>query len=114
MRRPAADLAAAFGPSSPLPIADDQAVLWVGLHLGSPVLGYLHLASRVPSLALIARGLDPTLPAMKAIGLREIGDWLAGTTSREGMIERAVIATRQYAKRQRTWFRGRMADWVWV
>ena len=27
------------------------------------------------------------------------------------MLERAVIATRQYAKRQRTWFRGRMADW---
>jgi tRNA dimethylallyltransferase len=63
--------------------------------------------------AFLARGLDPSLPAMKAIGLREIGDWLAGLASREEMIERAVIATRQYAKRQRTWFRGRMADWDW-
>jgi tRNA dimethylallyltransferase len=62
----------------------------------------------------LARGLDPSLPAMKAIGVREIGDWLAGTATREEMIERAVTATRQYAKRQRTWFRGRMADWTWI
>jgi tRNA dimethylallyltransferase len=64
--------------------------------------------------AFLARGLDPSLPAMKAIGVREIGDWLAGRSTREEMIERAVIATRQYAKRQRTWFRGRMADWTWM
>jgi tRNA dimethylallyltransferase len=64
--------------------------------------------------ALLARSLDPALPAMKAIGVREIGDWLAGRATREEMIERAVTATRQYAKRQRTWFRGRMADWTWV
>jgi tRNA dimethylallyltransferase len=62
----------------------------------------------------LARGLDPSLPAMKAIGVREIGDWLAGNTTREEMIERAVTATRQYAKRQRTWFRGRMSDWTWI
>jgi tRNA dimethylallyltransferase len=51
---------------------------------------------------------------MKAIGVREIGDWLAGKATREEMIEQAVTATRQYAKRQRTWFRGRMVDWEWV
>ena len=61
--------------------------------------------------ALLARELDPSLPLMKAIGVREIGDWLAGRLSRDETIERAVIATRQYAKRQRTWFRSRMADW---
>ena len=64
--------------------------------------------------ALLARRLDPGLPAMKAIGVREIGAWLAGDLTREEAITRAVIATRQYAKRQRTWFRGRMADWRWV
>ncbi len=58
--------------------------------------------------------LDPSLPAMKAIGVREIGDWLAGRSSREEAIERASIATRQYAKRQRTWFRNRMSDWRWI
>ena len=61
--------------------------------------------------ALLGRELDPSLPIMKAIGVREIGDWLAGTISRDEMIERAVIATRQYAKRQRTWLRNRMGDW---
>ncbi|MEQ1770657.1 MAG: tRNA (adenosine(37)-N6)-dimethylallyltransferase MiaA [Devosia sp.] len=63
--------------------------------------------------AFLARELDPSLPAMKAIGLREIGDWLAGNSTRDEAVERAVIATRQYAKRQRTWFRSRMADWDW-
>jgi tRNA dimethylallyltransferase len=64
--------------------------------------------------AFVGRGLDASLPAMKAIGVREIGDWLAGRSSREEMVDRAVTATRQYAKRQRTWFRGRMADWTWI
>ncbi|HZY51245.1 MAG TPA: tRNA (adenosine(37)-N6)-dimethylallyltransferase MiaA [Devosia sp.] len=63
---------------------------------------------------LMSRKLDPTLPALKAIGVSEIAGWLAGELSREAMIERAVIATRQYAKRQRTWFRARMADWSWI
>ena len=58
--------------------------------------------------------LDPSLPVMKAIGVREIADWQAGTISRDEMIEQAVTATRQYAKRQRTWFRGRMSDWTWI
>lgn len=61
--------------------------------------------------ALMALGLDSSLPAMKAIGVREIADWLAGKISREEAVELAVIATRQYAKRQRTWFRNRMGDW---
>jgi tRNA dimethylallyltransferase len=58
--------------------------------------------------------LDPTLPAMKAIGVREITDWLEGRISREQAIKRAVTATQQYAKRQRTWFRRRMSDWTWI
>jgi tRNA dimethylallyltransferase len=64
--------------------------------------------------ALLALRLDPSLPAMKAIGVREIAGWLNGRLSREQAIEQAVVATRQYAKRQRTWFRNRMADWIWM
>lgn len=64
--------------------------------------------------ALMALNLDPTLPAMKAIGVREINAWLSGAQSREMAIERSVIATHQYAKRQRTWFRNRMAKWTFV
>jgi tRNA dimethylallyltransferase len=61
--------------------------------------------------ALRALGLDPSLPVMKAIGVREISDWLEGLSSREEAVRLATIATQQYAKRQRTWFRNRMGDW---
>jgi tRNA dimethylallyltransferase len=64
--------------------------------------------------ALRALALDPSLPAMKAIGVPEISDWLDGRISSEAAVERATVATRQYAKRQRTWFRNRMADWTWI
>lgn len=64
--------------------------------------------------ALRARSLTPNLPAMKAIGVAQIGAWLDGEISREAAVEHAVIATRQYAKRQRTWFRQRMSDWLWI
>ncbi len=62
--------------------------------------------------ALVALGLDPTLPAMKAIGVREIAAALAGEMTMEAAIERSKIATRQYAKRQTTWFRHQMGpEW---
>ncbi len=64
--------------------------------------------------ALLAQNLDPTLPVMKAIGLREIGAWLAGEVTRDEAATRATAATRQYAKRQLTWFRKFMKDWEWV
>ncbi len=57
------------------------------------------------------RALPADLPAMKAIGVREIAAWQAGMIGREEAVERAVAATRQYAKRQRTWFRQRMGHW---
>ncbi len=68
MRRPPAVLAEAFGAATdPAPPSDDGPVLWVGLHLGSPVLGYLHvLARHAPTLALVARGLDPANPMAEA------------------------------------------------
>lgn len=56
------------------------------------------------AVALMARGLSPDLPVMRAIGVREIAAWIAGEISRDAMIERATMATRQYAKRQYTWF----------
>lgn len=55
--------------------------------------------------ALLARGLNPELPVMRAIGVREIAGWLEGGCSRDEMIARGQMATRQYAKRQYTWFR---------
>ena len=61
--------------------------------------------------ALRALRLDPFLPVNKAIGVREISDWLDGVLSKEEAIALATIATHQYAKRQRTWFRNRFVDW---
>ncbi len=55
---------------------------------------------------------DPALPAHRAIGAPELVAYLRGETDLATARERAVIATRRYAKRQRTWFRARMADWT--
>lgn len=63
--------------------------------------------------ALLERQLDPSLPAMKAIGVPEIAAMLRGEIDGDEAMARAITATHQYAKRQRTWFRGRMADWDW-
>ncbi len=54
---------------------------------------------------LLARQLDPALPVMRAIGVPEIAAYLRGEIDRETAIERGRLATRQYAKRQYTWFR---------
>ena len=54
---------------------------------------------------LLARGLEPDLPVMRAIGVREIAGWLRGEWSREEAIAKGQRATRNYAKRQYTWLR---------
>jgi tRNA dimethylallyltransferase len=61
--------------------------------------------------ALVARGLDPALPAMKAVGVREFAAHLAGETTLEAAVEATRQATRNYAKRQLTWFRNQTAAW---
>ncbi len=55
--------------------------------------------------ALLARNLDPDLPVMRAIGVPEIAAFLAGSIEPEAMIAAGQQATRNYAKRQFTWFR---------
>lgn len=62
--------------------------------------------------ALLERSLDPTLPVMRAIGVREIAAWLAGEIDREEMVAQGQQSTRNYAKRQYTWFAHQPpADW---
>ena len=60
--------------------------------------------------ALNALKLDPALPAMKAIGVRELTNALQNRSSLEGAISLAKTATRQYAKRQMTWFRNQLGE----
>ncbi len=54
---------------------------------------------------------DPSLPAFKAIGVPELMAYIDGTMTLDEARERATISTRQFAKRQRTWFRARMKSW---
>ena len=56
----------------------------------------------------------PGLPSCRAIGVSEVMAMLSGQMTRDEAIQSATIATRQYAKRQRTWFRARMQGWSWV
>jgi tRNA dimethylallyltransferase len=107
-------------------------------HKGEPVLAGLRLARFVlspPRAELYARidarfeamlesgaleearalaGLDRRLPAAKILGLRPLQALAAGELSRDEALAAAQTATRHYAKRQLTWFRHRMADWVWL
>jgi tRNA dimethylallyltransferase len=59
---------------------------------------------------LLQRKLEPDLPVMRAIGVREITGWIRGECSREEALTRGAQATRNYAKRQYTWFRGQIPD----
>jgi tRNA dimethylallyltransferase len=58
-----------------------------------------------------ARGLDPSLPALKAVGYREFAAHLRGETTLEQALDAARQETRRYAKRQLTWFRNQTPDW---
>jgi len=61
--------------------------------------------------ALMARNLDPALPVMKAVGVRELAAHLRGEATLAQALAAAQQQTRNYAKRQTTWMRGQMADW---
>ncbi|MFT5639343.1 MAG: tRNA dimethylallyltransferase [Paracoccaceae bacterium] len=59
-------------------------------------------------------GWDPKRPASRAIGAPELMAHLRGELTLSEAIDAAEIATRRYAKRQRSWFRARMKDWTWI
>ena len=64
--------------------------------------------------SLYNRGdLHPELPAIRAVGYRQVWDYLEGRLSKDEMLERGIVATRQLAKRQFTWLRG-WSDLHWV
>jgi len=67
--------------------------------------------------ALLARGVDARAAGLDAVGYREVVAMLAGRLPRSDLVEAVTIATRQYAKRQETWFRhqlrGRVGRGEW-
>ena len=64
--------------------------------------------------ALAARGLDPSLPAMKAHGVPWLIRHLNDEISLDEAAEGGKRDTRRYTKRQGTWFRHQLPDWSWV
>jgi tRNA dimethylallyltransferase len=56
--------------------------------------------------------INKTLPANKILGIEEIKKYLDKKISIEQAFEETFIRTRRYVKRQRTWFRGHMKDWI--
>ena len=57
--------------------------------------------------------LSLELPSMKAVGYRQVWEYLDGRWDRETMIHKGIVATRQLAKRQMTWLR-KEADLLWL
>lgn len=58
--------------------------------------------------------LDNLNSAAKAIGAKELFSHLRGESTLDEAKEKTLVATRQYAKRQRTWFRNKMHEWEWI
>ena len=59
-------------------------------------------------------GWEPSLPSSRALGARELIAYLRDECTLDEAKESATIATRQFAKRQRSWFRNKMQDWQQV
>jgi tRNA dimethylallyltransferase len=71
-------------------------------------------AGLMAEVAANAMTFDPSAPSSKAIGAADLVALHRGEIDLDTARDRVVIATRQFAKRQRTWFRARMADWKWI
>ena len=59
----------------------------------------------------MSRNLDPALPVMKAVGVRDFASYLAGQASLPDALVAAQQQTRNYAKRQVTWLRNQTPHW---
>ncbi|PLX33897.1 MAG: tRNA (adenosine(37)-N6)-dimethylallyltransferase MiaA [Hyphomicrobiales bacterium] len=69
---------------------------------------------REEAARIAALGLPRSLPAMKALGLKQLLDLQAGDLSEEGAMEKAKTQSRRYAKRQMTWLKSNMISWNWI
>lgn len=83
---------------------------WLGLRIAKRFGTMMKEGALDEVKALLSLGLSHELPAMRAIGVKEIAEVLAGRLKTEQAAELATIATRQYAKRQMTWFRNQLGD----
>lgn len=83
---------------------------WLGSRIAKRFEAMMEEGAIEEVKSLLSLGLSQELPAMRAIGVKEIAEVLAGRIRAEQAAELATIATRQYAKRQMTWFRNQLGD----
>lgn len=89
-------------------IEPDRAVL--ARHIGSRLERMIDAGALDEVRELLALELPETMPAMKAIGVPELRDVIEGRAALAEALERVAEATRQYAKRQSTWFRHQLGQ----
>ena len=97
--------------------------VWLGLDYSDRAVLYRRIDLRVDKMledglldeirALLALGVSPKATAMQAIGYKEFLGVLDGTVTQDQAIEEVKLRSRQYAKRQLTWFR-RNPDIHWL
>ena len=81
---------------------------WLYAACNARLIQMIEAGALAEAQALAARRLDPSLPAMKAVGLPELLSYLRGDLPLDTAVAAAQRATRRYAKRQMTWFRHQM------
>ncbi len=94
-----------------VPLVLEADVPWLNARIAGRFAQMAETGALDEVAANLDAALDFTSPAGQALGARDLAAHLRGETSLETAIETASIATRQFAKRQRSWFRGRMSDW---
>jgi tRNA dimethylallyltransferase len=62
--------------------------------------------------AVLSEGHSPAAPGLDGIGVREAVEYLHGRRTRDSVAEAIAVSTRQYAKRQQTWFRHQLGATV--
>lgn len=103
-------------PPPALPLGDCTALLvdadreWLNIRIAQRFDAMLAAGALDEARANLP-GWDPARPSSKAIGAPELIAHLQGRMTLDEAREAATIATRQFAKRQRTWFRARMRAW---
>ncbi len=92
------------------PIVFDVAKEWLNARIARRFDAMLAQGA-LEEVAAVRPVYDPTLPAHRAIGVPELMAHLDGEMTLDAARQAATIATRRFAKRQRTWMRSRMAGW---
>lgn len=116
--RPLRDWQADTGPP-PLPLSQATAIVlrpdidWLNARIAGRFDAMLQAGALDEARALRPRW-SPAHQSARAIGAAELIAHIDGHITLSEAREAAITATRQYAKRQRTWFRARMGDWRWV